>query len=55
MEEISFIKDKRIRIRVNSTEEKVIKEVAEKRNMSVSEAIRTVINEEWVRLQAQNK
>lgn len=54
MENFSFNKNKRIYIRVNSSEHKILKEVAEKRNMSVSKAIITVMGEEWLRLQAKN-
>ena len=54
MQEISFNKNKMISIRVSFTDEKILKEVAQKRNMSVSKAIITVMGEEWLRLQRPN-
>jgi len=47
-------KDKSICVRVDPTEKMVIKKVAEKRKMSVSKTIVSVMKEEYLRLMHQN-
>ena len=49
MEEFSLNKDKRIYIRVNSTEYRIIKEAAKNRRMTVSKLLISLSQDEYLR------